>query len=508
MTKAGYSIPDDLDGDHVEELPRIEPLPDFMTAVPEFDYDLLTPPLRARVKDIAERMQCPPDYVAVAIIVTLSSLIGRRVGIKPKAHDDWTVIPNLWGAIVGGPGVLKTPALNEVLKPIRHLQAEAAKSYQLEMADFKADRMVREESEKVVKQTVNKLLKAGKTAEAHEEARGVHAVTDDEPTANRYVVNDSTVEKLGELLNENPMGLLQFRDELAGWFRNLDKQGREGDRAFYLEAWNGDGSFSYDRIGRGTLHIHGCCLSVLGGIQPGPMSDVVRRTVGAGDDGLLQRFQLLVWPDPVRTWRNVDRIPNDRAKAELQEIIERLDRIDAMRVDADPGEIPVLRFSADAQMLFNLWRETLEGRLRDGSLHPLMEAHLAKYRSLVPSIALVLHMTESFEGPVGLEALERAIGWAEYLEPHARRVYAPAICPDVSAAHTLAARIKAGDVPETFTARDIYRRGWSGLGKVADVAAALEILEDHYWLAAHVVETGGKPRTEYRLHWSLAESKA
>ena len=147
----------------------------------------------------------------------------------------------------------------------------------------------------------------------------------------------------------------------------------------------------------------------------------------------------------------------------LEEVITRLDRIDAMRVDADEGEIPILRFEPTAQALFNEWREVLERRLRDGSEHPLMEAHLAKYRSMVPSLALVLHLTTAVEGPIDYEALERAIAWAEYLEPHARRVYAPGISPDLTAAHAIAARIKAGDVEKSFTARDVYRRGWSGL---------------------------------------------
>ena len=41
------------------------------------------------------------------------------------------------------------------------------------------------------------------------------------------MVNDSTVEKLGELLNENPNGLLVFRDELTGFLRQLDRDGHE-----------------------------------------------------------------------------------------------------------------------------------------------------------------------------------------------------------------------------------------------------------------------------------------
>lgn len=318
-----------------------------------------------------------------------------------------------------------------------------------------------------------------------------------EPTCRRYIVNDSTVEKLGEILNENPGGVLLFRDELTGFFRNLEKRGRESDRAFYLESWNGDSSFTYDRIGRGTLHIASACISILGGIQPGPLTDLVRNLSGSGDDGLLQRFQLLAWPDPSRSWRNIDRCPDLQAKQDVQTVTERLDR---MNVN---DEIPVFRFSPDAQELFNAWRKPLEMRLRDGSLHPLLEAHLSKYRSLVPSLALILHLTEQVNGPVELIALERAIAWAEYLETHARRVYAPALTPDMDAALAMAAHIEAGDVAECFVLRDIYRRGWSGLSTKDQAQAAVSVLQDFDWLRKHIVETASRPRTDYLLNPAL-----
>ena len=126
-----------------------------------------------------------------------------------------------------------------------------------------------------------------------------------------------------------------------------------------------------------------------------------------------------------------------------------------------------------------------------------MEAHLAKYRSLVPALALVLHPTEADDGPISYNALERAIAWAEYLEPHARRIYAPAISPDLTAAHAIAARIKSGHLPECFTARDIYRHGWSGLSIRASVVAGLSVLEDFHWIRSIKIETGGAPRYDY-----------
>src|ERR671918_1471371 len=69
-----------------------------------------------------------------------------------------------------------------------------------------------------------------------------------EPRARRYRTNDVTIEKLGELLQHNERGMLVLRDELVGLLASWDREGREGERAFFLEAWNGNNSFETDRI--------------------------------------------------------------------------------------------------------------------------------------------------------------------------------------------------------------------------------------------------------------------
>jgi putative DNA primase/helicase len=137
-----------------------------------------------------------------------------------------------------------------------------------------------------------------------------------EPTHRRYLVNDTTVEALAEILQANPEGTCAYRDELIGLLKMLDKEGQEHSRAFYLEAWNGNDSYSSDRIGRGHVHIPQCCLSLLGGIQPGRLQSYIMEAVkgGAGDDGLIQRFQLLVWPDISKDWMDVDRWPDTESK--------------------------------------------------------------------------------------------------------------------------------------------------------------------------------------------------
>lgn len=483
--------------------PQFKDLPEGLPPVPAFETDLLPPRLRRRVDDLTERMQVPADFPAVALMVAIAGMVGRRCGIAPLARGDWYVVPNLWGAIIGTPGVLKTPALLEVLKPIRALQAAAIEEHEHATRDFEARGILGDIAAQVAKEAIKKALKSGQKAAAEDLAQGTVEAAAMVPICRRYLVNDCTVEKLGELLKENPHGLLLFRDELAGFFRGLERQGHEADRAFYLEAWNGSGSFTYDRIGRGTVHVPAACVSILGSIQPGPLSQIVRGMRGGGDDGLIQRFQLLAWPDTPRTWRRVDRDPDHHARDDVDRLFRELDQLTPTRVGADPGEVPLLRFDSDSQALWDTWHESLENRLRSGTEAGVIEAHLAKYRSLVPSLALLVHLCDQQEGPVPLLALERAVAWAEYLEPHARRVYAPITSSEMDSARELAKRIRSGSLPAEFALRDVYRNGWTGLVTREEAQQAVEVLMDHDWLTSRQDTTEGRPKTVYVIHPDL-----
>ncbi|WP_280951559.1 DUF3987 domain-containing protein [Bartonella tribocorum] len=87
---------------------------------------------------------------------------------------------------------------------------------------------------------------------------------DDSSIKRHLIINDVTVEKLGELLKENLRGLLMVRDELAVFLANLERREYQTDRAFYLIAFNGDGQFTYARIGRGTIFIPNATVSIIG----------------------------------------------------------------------------------------------------------------------------------------------------------------------------------------------------------------------------------------------------
>jgi hypothetical protein len=75
--------------DAIVQWPQPKPLPSGLPPVHPFDLAFMPDALRPWIDDIANRLQCPPDYVAISAIVALGSVIGRRVGIKPQVKTDW-----------------------------------------------------------------------------------------------------------------------------------------------------------------------------------------------------------------------------------------------------------------------------------------------------------------------------------------------------------------------------------------------------------------------------------
>jgi len=335
------------------------------------------------------------------------------------------------------------------------------------------------------------------------------------PSKVRFDTQDTTVEKLGELLRDNPNGILVIRDELMGWFKNLGKQGHESARAFYLEAWSGVSSgFTYDRIDRGEIEIPNPCVTIFGGIQPGPFMAYLNRAKNnlADDDGLLQRFQLLVWPDEEKEWKNVDRIPNQEAKEKAFGIYQFFAKFDPEFDNTISSSIPAIRFDKETQVLFDRWRCALERRLRSGELEPELEAHLGKYRSLMPSLALLFQLIINYSKGISTfevksHAAELAIRWCGFLESHAVRVYSSDRLYRVTVAKAILDKIKEGMVSAPFTARDIYRNGWSQLNNSERVVDGLKELEAKGWLKSRIRKTGGTSSTVWHVHtlWLLTK---
>jgi hypothetical protein len=456
-------------------------LGDELPPVLNFDLKLLPDSLRPFVEDVSERMQTPPDYAATAAVVALAACVNRRAVIRPKLMDDsWSVVPNLWGVIVAPPGFMKSPVLRAATSPLNHIENLWRAQHENEVVEYEAAKVEAELRKSVWRDQSKQAMKKGEP---------IPIQPDDSlrpPAERRLVTTDSTFEKLHEILSENPAGVLVVRDELTGWLAGLDREGREGERGFFLQAWSGDMGYTMDRIGRGSIYVPAVCVSLLGNIQPARLrwylGDALRG--GANDDGLFQRFQVTVWPDPPKTWTLVDRAPNAKAMAAIERVYARLANL--------PADDPVhLRFGPEAQeFFFERWTE-LESKIRgDSGLSAAMIGHLSKYRSLMPSFAALFEMADRVsadehlcdEDQVNFDHTRQAAGLCTYLESHAHRVYSCVASPECRAARELGRHIKRGALPPVFSTRSVYLKGWSSLDSPDKVRGALVVLEEAGWV--------------------------
>ncbi|CCH55889.1 hypothetical protein BN8_05186 [Fibrisoma limi BUZ 3] len=495
------------DDDRQEDWPEPELLTTPLLSVLSVPPSSIPEKLRPWLTDIANRMKCPLDYVASAAIVMISSLIGTRLAIKPKQKDNWTVVPNLWGAVIGDPSTKKTPSVSEVFKPLKQLARQAAEDHKQRLQEYEAQHLQYEMQKKIYQKQEQDRL-SGKPVKTFI----AYPTEPQKPTEKRYWSNDVTVEKLAELLNDNPTGLLIERDELTGLLAGWDRLGREQDRAFYLEAWNGYGLYTSDRIGRGTIHVPHLCVSLFGGIQPAKLLGYLQAATGFDNDGFVQRLQLAVYPDKPQ-WEYTDEYPDKQARDIAYKVVQQLAISDLTKYGYEADEYnryPYTHFDNEAQEIFKEWYINWETNVLPNETGLLLE-HFAKYPSLIASVALIFHLISCVEEDsstassklVSAQAVRMAVNWCIYLQSHARRIYGLLDTASIESAKELLKHLKAGDLSDGFKARDVQRKGWMHLTSAEAVEAALQELVNRQWLKEIVAtynKTGRPEAPSYKIH--------
>lgn len=319
------------------------PEPDFSFIETEhsspcsFDDDCLPPVWMAWIKEQAQALGCPVDYVVAAFISSASAIIGnaRRVAATP----DWVEPPHLWFAAIGAPSTGKTPAQKPFIEVCKVLEREDRPAWEENLIEH--DEQIELAKAKIEKWKLD--IKSALKKETPPPDRPTDAVLPDAPIMPRIVINDSTIEEATNILSGNPKGLLLIRDELSGWIGSFDRYGGEGsDRAFYLECWNG-GSHTVDRVKKSgqPIEVSYASLSILGGIQP----DKLRETFSGADDGFAARF-IYVWPAPV-PFRSLDSLRSDDNGMRAHFLLTAFQRLHGLKmgqsIDGDfkPKTIPL-----------------------------------------------------------------------------------------------------------------------------------------------------------------------
>jgi hypothetical protein len=497
-----------------EEWPMPVPLQPAVPPSPPLPMDCLPHLIASMIKDESERMQSPPDLLAIPVLVTLAGCIGSVAALRPKAQDDWAERPCFWAMIIGMKGVMKSPAISFGTAPLRRLQklsSEDQGQKKAEWLELKAEADLRLKAWEKECERLMKDRSGGYDAELPPKPRAYEELPE-EPVAQRFLTQDVTVEKIMEVMKASK-GMTLSRDELAGFMLNMSRYTSGSDRQFYLECYSG-GTYTSDRIGRGETTVADLYLNIVGGIQPSVARKLFSVEDGS-DDGFFERFGLMAYPDLPKTWELVDRRPDSGLRNSYHNICETLSKTDwattlhtDAEVEAGPAT-PYARFCPEAQEMFNDWlTEHMIGIRNAGESQ--VEGFMNKQRGLLVRLALVIHLTAYASGEetdprsVSEKSLSRALLLVEdYLVPTWRRVLAAFGKTQTESASMRIARSIIEKRMDGIRVGDVLRNHWSGMRDRAAIEEAFDDLVARDWLAAPekaAKKGGGRPSETYRVN--------
>ena len=206
----------------------------------DFPLDIFPDSFSHYITECNSKLNASTDFMGVALLWMISTLIGNTFKVKVK--NGWTDGAILWISVIGDAGVGKTPDLKLILKPLMDLNSQEIKRYSKEYREFK------------------------KYSEMSKEDKDCNA-TIEEPIKKQLVVDDITIESLVDLHSKNPKSIGVFKDELAGWFKDMNKYREGSDKERFLSAWSGD-SIILNRKTAEDAFVERPFIPILGGIQP------------------------------------------------------------------------------------------------------------------------------------------------------------------------------------------------------------------------------------------------
>jgi hypothetical protein len=447
---------------------------------------------------------CARDYVAAALIGAASAWVGNARHIAATAT--WSEVPHLWFALIGPPSTGKTPALRPIVEACRTIEREAEPGWEAARAEHAA---LAEGARALYDQWRERVRTATKSGERLPD-RPPGADAPPEPPRPRVLAMDASTEELQHLLAEQPRGLIYQRDELAGWLGNLDRYGGHGgDRAFFLEAWNGS-AYVADRVKyRGQpVRIARAALAILGGMQP----DRLRAALAGADDGLAARLAY-IWPDPPPIIPLASET-DVSARNRRDRLIVTARRLYGLAMDVDTSGDPaplLLRLDGDAFRLFDeLRREAME---RARSSRGLAAGWHGKTPGRALRLALVYELLAWAGGggaepcAVSADAMARAGGYLDYLTAMLDRVTAGLAIGRAEADAAVITRHILASRSTRLNERELYQRpGWSWLRDRERRAAALRVLVDAALIREPARAGRGRPPGDWDVSPRLREA--
>lgn len=330
----------------------------------EFPLDIFPNPIQSYIVECNQTLDSSIDYMSCSLLWLISISIGNSMQVEVKRG--WKETATLWLALVGKAGIGKTPSISNIIFPLEKINNKEISNYIKEYEKYE-------------------YYKSLSKKEQEEQ------VETPKPRKKQFIANDITVEALVDLHQESDNAVGVFKDELAGWFKDMNKYKPGSDLEFWLSTWSGK-SVNLNRLTRAGSFVSNPLISVLGGIQPSIFNSFY--TEDNKDNGFMDRM-LLSFPELQIEKYNEREMSYDTIQWYSDTIISFYDVIKnkIIKRDEENKIQPIIaRFNNEAknewQRIFNEITEIQNSETEN----EYMKSMLPKQKSYIPRFALVIHV--------------------------------------------------------------------------------------------------------------------
>ena len=365
-----------------EEIQDLEPFPIHIFPSVVQDY----------INGCTECLNLVPDFMGVSVLSAVASMIGNSYQIKVK--EGWVERPILWIAVVGYSGVRKTPSLKMIIDPLQRIDKRLYQNY----------------CEKKEQYEIEKELGGASR-----------------PVPEQLIVGDTTIEALFPILENNPNGVLYYRDELIGWINDLTRYSKGSAEQHWLSMYSNQSIRLNRKTTEDNLRIENPFVNVLGGIQPDVLTKLFEDERGV--NGFTNRI-IFSYPSAIKRTIS-DKELDPSLKEGYNTFINRFLYMDKNPKENETVKPIILGFSEEAQQLFYDWNQSfINKKINDTGVSEVVKSTLSKLEALMPRLALVIQFIDNlgnqeFEpANVGVEATQKSILVVNYFYNHFLKVYA------------------------------------------------------------------------------------
>lgn len=332
-----------------------------------FPIDIFPANIQTYMLECHRTLNASIDYMGCSMLWLLSIIIGNSIKIQVKTG--WIESANLWMAIVGRPGVGKTPNINNIIFPLQKANNSEIKTYIKRMDAYRAYM----DLEKKEREAEEKLYKPIKT---------------------QFIASDITLEALVELHEENKNAVGVFKDELAGWLKDMNKYRAGSDLEFWLSSWSNKG-VALNRKTSKSSFVESPIIPILGGIQPGVLNQFY--TEENKDNGFIDRI-LTCYPDVEVEMYNDNEMDAELLQEYEDFIINMYQEIKRNVVVYDNEQqisSIIAVFTESAKREWMRIHDEITAMQNSSSENEYMKSMLPKQKSYIPRFALLINTLDS-----------------------------------------------------------------------------------------------------------------